>query len=454
MVSTRGRAMCARPSGARVARARTMAFAGIGVLIIGLLAACNPSPDRSSTLTISAPDEDPELALPLDGGDRVYVDLTAFTVSPSSTLTLYAPSGQQVGSSSMTDFDAGPVPEGGTYRLVLDGAGPTTGTADVTIRDANPFNQGSTDAGGQARFTITKSGLNPRWSFALDWGDRVYVDLTAFTVSPSSTLTLYAPSGQQVGSSSMTDFDADPVPEGGTYRLVLDGAGPTTGTADVTIRDANPATQGTTAVGAQADFTISSSGSNAQWTLDLDEGDRVYVDLTAFTVSPSSTLKLYSPSTLYSPSGHQVGSSSMADFDAGPVPASGTYRLVLDGAGTTTGTANVTLRDANPFTQGSTSFGGQADFTISDPGSNPQWTFNAVEGDRVRITVRSFTVSSSSRLRLYATLGPAGGLQLHGRLRDRPRRRRRHLPPRPRRCRSHHRERHGRHRPPEVTPRR
>ena len=451
MVSTMGRAMCARPPGAPVARARTMALTGIGVLIMGLLVACNPGPDRSATLTISAPDEDPELALPLDGGDRVYVDLTAFTVSPSSTLTLYAPSGQQVGSSSMADFDAGPVAGGGTYRLVLDGAGPTTGTADITIRDANPFNQGSTDVGGQASFSITRSGLNPRWKFGLDEGDRVYVDLTAFTVSPSSTLTLYAPSGQQVGSSSMADFDAGPVAERGTYRLVLDGAGPTTGTADITIRDANPTNQGTTAVGAQADFTISSSGSNAQWTFDLDEGDRVYVDLTAFTVSPSSTLKLYSPSTRDS-SGHQVGSSSMADFDAGPVPAG--RHLPPRPRRSRHHHRNRARhpQGRQPLHPGHDQPGGAGRLHHRRAGVEP-----AVDLQRRRgrqgpdhgAELHGLAVEPPQAVR---TLGPAGGFQLHGRLRDQPRRRRRHLPPRPRRRRSHHRERHGRHRPPEVTP--
>ena len=224
----------------RSSRARLVAVGGILVLLAGLLAGCGPRPDRSTTLTISAPDENPEFTFSLDEGDRVYVDVTGFTVSSSSRLTLYAPSGQQVGYGFMSDFDAGPVSVGGNYRLVLDGSGSTTGTANVTIRDANPFTQGTTNVGGQANLTITKPGFNPQWTFPVADGDRVYVDVTGFTVSSSSRLTLYAPSGQQVGYGFMSDFDAGPVSVGGNYRLVLDGSGSTTGNANVTIRDANP----------------------------------------------------------------------------------------------------------------------------------------------------------------------------------------------------------------------
>ena len=387
----------------RSSRARLVAVGGIVVLLAGLLAGCGPRPDRSTTLTISVPDENPEFTFSLDDGDQVYVDVTGFTVSSTSRLRLYAPSGQLVGSSYMADFDAGPVSVGGTYRLVLDGNGSTTGNANVTIRDANPFTQGTTNVGGQANLSITKPGFNPQWTIPIGDGDQVYVDVTGFTVSSTSRLRLYAPSGQLVGSSYMADFDAGPVSVGGNYRLVLDGNGSTTGNANVTIRDANPFTQGTTNVGGQANFTISDPGLNPQWTIPIGDGDQVYVDVTGFTVSSTSRLRLYAPS------GQLVGSSYMADFDAGPVSVGGNYRLVLDGNGSTTGNANVTIRDANPFTQGTTAFGGQANFTIGQPGLNPQWTFPAVEGDRVRITVKSFTVSSTSRLRLYAPSGQLVG---------------------------------------------
>ena len=161
--------------------------------------------------------------------------MTGFTVSSSSRLTLYTPAGQQVGYGFMSDFDAGPVSVGGNYRLVLDGSGSTTGNANVTIRDANPFTQGTTNFGGQANFTIGQPGLNPQWTFPAVEGDRVRITVKSFTVSSSSRLTLYAPSGQQVGYGFMDDFETGTLTASGTYRLVLDGSGSTTGNAIVGV---------------------------------------------------------------------------------------------------------------------------------------------------------------------------------------------------------------------------
>src|SRR5262249_7515657 len=142
-----------------------------------------------------------------------------------------------------------------------------------------------------------------------------FANISAQLLSPTG-LTLFA---------SNSDNDRGPIAltETGTYQLVLSGGGATTGTYQFRLLDAS--TQPALATGIPVSGTLSPGLSEAAYQITGTAGQRLTFH--SVSLSPANAGNW----TLYGTADQVVGSNSLGTDFTVTLPATGTYRLVLDG---------------------------------------------------------------------------------------------------------------------------
>ncbi|MEG4433440.1 hypothetical protein [Microcoleus sp. AT9b-C4] len=241
--------------------------------------------------------------------------------------------------------------EAGEYHLVIDGTDNTTGNysfrlVDVEDPQAVPLLNLDADISN----TLAPGTEIDFYQFKPAVGQPLYFDLAASTGSDVRWV-LYGPDNKPVPAAGWTgsDFEITPsVP--GTYVLALQNNSATP--ANYSFKVATPpiATPTALELGSTVSGTIAEAGERNEYTFAGTPGQRVYFDsqgassgIRAKLISPSGAEFTNNTWNAASPTGNWIAAN--ADWVPTTLTESGTYRLIVDGDDSATGSYNFRLQD-------------------------------------------------------------------------------------------------------------
>jgi YD repeat-containing protein len=325
-------------------------------------------------------------------GDLLTVGVTSTTFS-SLVVKVFGPNAAQVASGTVTSAGQGlQIPKlamSGTYTVVVDGGG-SSGNASIGI--FRPLTDTITVGGTSSTLSLTPTGRRGLVTFSGNQGDYVNLTLSGVTLS-AGTVTLTSPTGARVVWSSFTTAGAvlqPRLPRTGTYVVLIDPSGSVGGSVTVSVASTSAASL--TPNAGTISLTLSSS-SPVTHTFRAEAGQ--YMALGAKVIGPvnfaasftvrnpdGTLLATKTPSAGY-PGTPNWSGAKVVNF--GPLPYSGTYTVVVQRTGSTTGTAQVTLTSA--ATGMLTANGATVDVPITLPGQSVVHSFNASAGEFVSYAV-------------------------------------------------------------------
>jgi hypothetical protein len=256
-------------------------------------------------------------------------------------VTLLSPSGTEVGLNNTgfsNDWTRNPfiLPEGGTYQLIIDGVGETTGNYGFRLADVGNVELLALDT--QKSETIEPGNSIKFLEFNGNKGERIYLD-RSFSSNNIATHLYY---GTNELGENTTEYVLS---ETGTYTLMLRG------------EDSNPITYNIQVVTSQSvpqtltpnSFVTGSIGKLGEqdvYTINATEGQFLYFDPRLGNTNITASL--------VSPSGQALFTGNTAnDSQIIRVLESGTYRLTVDGVNATVGDYSFVLfNSASPMALG------------------------------------------------------------------------------------------------------
>jgi YD repeat-containing protein len=323
------------------------------------------------------------------------------------------------------------VPLTGTYAIVVDPEGTSTGSLTLTLGLVPPDNVYSMSVGGPSKTIFLDSpGQNAQVFFTGLAGERVGLFMSNSNIA-ARDLSIYDPNGKLLTDMFRltVDFnDMAPLPITGTYMIVVNALGRFTGNFTLTLYDIPPDfTAPIIAGGATVTATTTVPGQNARLTFNGTAGQRVSLKLGSGTL-PQYFLSILKPdgSILISPG---VGFASSGGFiNPQTLPFDGVYTIVIDGFRQHIGSVPLTLYLVPSDTTGTTLINGTATtISTTTPGQNALVTFSGQASQAVTIritnnnmgevTVRllkpdgtslTSTTSSNNSFNLPSTLTVAG----------------------------------------------
>ena len=385
-----------------------------------------PDSDRGSisttggprTVTTTVPGEDAYLALPATADQRVSLNLTSSSLT-NATLTVLGPDGSTVVSpktfgTSGTFVDFLP-PITGDYRVVVNPSSTNTGSVTVQAFDAAENHTFAIPGGDEVTVATSNPGQNATVNFTGSPGQRVSIHLTDGSYGTSTTnarVSLLRPDGTTlIGATGFanvgTFLDTKTLPTTGTYTLLIDPQGTTTGQVTVKVHDVptDPVTT-LTPGGDPATVATTVPGQNAMVRFEGTADQRISVHLTDGTFGASYNSVRVS---LLRPDGTTLigatGFSNPGTFlDTKTLPTTGTYTLLIDPQGTTTGQVTVKVHDVPTDPDYVIDAGGEfVEVATTVPGQNANLAATLTAGTTYRLRVDKSTGSAMVRV-----TGPAG----------------------------------------------
>jgi hypothetical protein len=241
------------------------------------------------------------------------------------------------------------LPTDGTYTLLVDPDGATTGTATVmmyTVADVT----GTIAAGGPpVTVKTTTPGQNARYTFTGTSGQIVAVQASKGVFEGcGTTIAILKPDDSPLGSPQAICggggfLDQLSLPTDGTYTLLVDPDGATTGGATLTLYTVVDVTGSITPDGPPTSVKTTTPGQNVRYTFAGTGGEAVTVQATRSTFAGCGTTI-----AILQPDGSPLGSpqaicGGAGKLDAQRLPASGTYTLLVNPDGATTGETTLAL---------------------------------------------------------------------------------------------------------------
>lgn len=298
-----------------------------------------------------------------------------------------------------------PALETSTAVNITAALGGVTKVATLTVY-AEFYTNGSITPGGSP---VTVNAATPGQNFLLAFdavaGQRVSLKMTDVTISNSSCcgahVSIKKPDGTYlvaptwVGTSGGF-LDAATIPAAGSYTVVVDPEGANTGGMTLTLYDVPPDFSATiTPGGSPVNASVTVPGQNARLTFDAAASQRVSLKISAVTIN-NSHISIYKPDGTQLTSPLFVGTGDVF-IDAIPLPAAGTYTILIDPASHYTGGATATLYDVPPDVTGSITPGGApVTVTTTAPGQKAQLNFNGTSGQRVSLKISGVTLTGGN----------------------------------------------------------
>src|SRR6185312_9161974 len=164
----------------------------------------------------------------------------------------------------------------------------------------------------------------------------------------------------------------------GTYTLGVD-PGASTGSMTFTLNNATDA-RGTIGFGTPVTITTTAAGQNARYTFSGTAGQQMSMNLSNTTYTGCSAVVV----NILQPSGASVGGTSTCANGSGfmdsiTLPVTGTYTVLVNPQGTTTGSVTVLLNTFTDIT-GTISAGTPLTATTTVAGQNARYTFSGTVG--------------------------------------------------------------------------
>jgi hypothetical protein len=312
-------------------------------------------------------------------------------------------------------LDSPVLPVTGTYAIVIDPTSTYTGSMTLTL--SAELTGTITIAGSPVSFSITRVGQNARYSFTGTAGQTVSLGVTSVTI-PSSNVSIYKPDGSfLVEPTSITSgggaLDSQVLPVTGTYAILVDPLNLGIGNMTLTLYGTPDVTASITIDGATVTPTLTVPGQRARYTFTGTAGQWVNLGMTSVTISSSTVSMLKPDGTLLISTSIGTGGGSVDPTTS--LPTSGTYTVVVDPAGLSTG--NMTLTLTSPLTGTVTLDGASLPISLTKPGQTARYTFSGTSGQWVSIGFTSVTIAFSTVTLLKPdgatlasnTIGTAGG---------------------------------------------
>jgi YD repeat-containing protein len=342
-------------------------------------------------------------------GQRVTLHLTDITMG-RVRVSLINPNGSMSASPincysypGWAVIDPIPLPQTGTYTVVLDGydpvTGPYSGSLNLQLHNTPPDITGPiTPGGASVPVSITTPGQLARLTFNGAANQVVSVNITGSL--PGSWATIYKPDGSNLtgahnlGGANLGFMDRQVLPSAGTYTIVIDPKDANIGNFDVRLYDVVDASGTLTPGGPSEAVSIAIPGQHGSFTFDGTAGQQVSLGVTGVSMSPANntSIVIYKPdgSTLVSDTVYS--SMNLIVIDAQTLPVSGTYRVLVDPAFASTGSLNLALYNA-PDVNDTIAIGEVKTITVPVVGQRAKVIFNATAGQTLGLHMTNPTMS-------------------------------------------------------------
>ena len=374
--------------------------------------------ELNHVVSVAAADKVGLVVFNANAGQHVFLNLASSTMQ--GAIRLFDPFGLELASNGFGTgsgyLDTQRLPTTGTYTIVVD---PLSGGGSVSLSlyDATP-SIGTIAADGQPQSIPSLAlGKNARRTFGGAQSQRVFLKIDS-QIS-SAIVKLIDEKGIVLGSTGIgagTGYiDTRTLTNAGTYTILVDPSGASTGGATLTLYDVPPDSTGAITVGTPATVTTTTPGQNANRTFSGVAGQRVSLNLTNSTFAANACNKL----SIENPDGTTLASNTCfigsAFIEPQTLPSSGVYRVVVDPADASTGSATLTLYDVPADSSGSIAFGSAQTVTLGTPGQNAERTFTGTSGQRISLNVSSVSFganySCGSKVFIYRPDGTTLGSQ-------------------------------------------
>ena len=361
------------------------------------------TPGGTTPITITTPGQNAEVTFAGTSGQHVSLNVSGVTISGTTGYTVKKPDGSTLVSGSFGTsggfLEIPYLPTAGTYTILVDPSGTSTGNVSLTLNDATDATNTITPGGSAVVITTTIAGQNARLTFSGTAGQRIAINAST-TFSVCWTLALVKPDGTNLSSTftcgSGLFMDPLQLPVSGTYTILIDPSGTGTGQATVTAYDVTDVTGTVTIDGPQVSQTTTTPGQVIRLTFSGTSGVRLSVNANT-TFSSCWTLQILKPDASQLFSNLTCGSGQFVD----PIqlPTTGTYTLIGDPTGAGTGQMTVQLYSVTDTTQSITVGGSSVVSTVSTPGQINQLTFSGTAGQRISVNTNT-TFTSCWTLKL------------------------------------------------------
>ena len=334
-------------------------------------------------------------------GQQISLNVTSVTVA-GGTVYIKKPDGTTLTSAgfgtSGVFIDNTTLPVAGTYTVFVDPSVYNTGNLTLNLYNTADFTGTISVGGSPVTVNITSPGQNARLTFSSSAGQKISINVTAVSITGSSTLSLLKPDGSSFGSWSFGSggvfIDTQTLPVAGTYTIVVNPQVTGTGNATLTLNDCTDVTGAVSPGGSSVAVTIPTQGQSASITFSGVANQRVSLNMTSITIF-SSYVDFYKPDGSVLGSSTLVSNVSSAFIDPRTLPVNGTYTILINPNNTNTGSMTLTLYDVPADPTGSITIGGSAlGVTTSVPGQNATVTFSGTSGQQVTVHVTGNTMGS------------------------------------------------------------
>jgi YD repeat-containing protein len=302
------------------------------------------------------------------------------------------------------------LPVTGTYTVLVDPAGPNTGSAIMLLSQFGDLS-GSITFGTPVTVTTTVTGQKARLVFNSNAGQQISLSISGSTYPGCLALSVSVlkPDGTTLGSTGIcgpTGFiDSMTTPLSGAYTVLIAPAG--TGTGNVTLQlNTFADLSGTISIGAPLTVTTTGIGQNARYTFSGTQGQQISVSISNSTYPGCLALGV----SILKPDGSTLGSTGICGatgfIDSMTLPSTGTYTVLVDPAGQNTGSVTILI---NTFTDisGTISIGTPLTVTTTGIGQNARYTFSGTQGEQISLTVSNSTYPGCLALSV-SVLNPDG----------------------------------------------
>ncbi|MFJ6053282.1 RHS repeat-associated core domain-containing protein [Streptomyces sp. NPDC092307] len=365
------------------------------------------------TVAVTKPGNRAQVLFDADQGDDINFGFTNSTFNQTVRLELYTPQGvllEETGwfSSGTVNWDAHDLPLAGQYVLVLKPGSSNIGAVTVTV--SKPVVGVLDTSGPTLTAQITRPGQEAKWRVNAAFGTSLVLGVDARELPEGSKTTLYRPDRSPaadtlyMSASTARSLDVAALSATGWYTVRFEPNGLATGTVRLTA--SHFADAGTLdPAGPQVQLSMARPGQTGVARFSGTAGQSL-----SLAISPT-TFPGYIEGRVEAPDGSTISGSGFTlhngyvhDWDSPPLPATGTYTIVIDPPNVDSGTVALTL--SHPLVMGALVPNGvPVTAAITRVGQNLQATFAARTGDNLSLRV---SPSSSGPTSLVSVLAPSG----------------------------------------------
>jgi YD repeat-containing protein len=353
-------------------------------------------------------------------GEQVSMNLSGNTYVGCNAvvISVLQANGTSLGSTGICNSSTGSLnsvtlPAAGTYTILVDPQGTTTGSVTMLLNNFADVT-GTISIGTPLTATTTVAGQNARYTFSGTAGQQLSMNLSGNTYVGCNAVvvSVLQPNGASVASTGICNgstgfMDSFTLPVTGTYTVLVDPQGTTTGSVTLLLTSFADVT-GTISIGTSLTATTTVAGQNARYTFSGTTGQQLSMNLTGNTYTGCNAVVV----SILQPSGATVGSGgactgSTGFMDSITLPATGTYTVLVNPQGATTGSVTVLLNTFTDITGGAITIGTPFTATTTVAGQNASYTFSGTAGQQISMNLTGNTYTGCNAV-VVSILQPSG----------------------------------------------